>query len=207
MAKLSETLETAIKSFERAVCRLVMLTAPVWVPLLLYTAIRFVLGGAGELNRVFGLILSSVFVAVLLGAFQGWRHTAGSLQAYSLKEFATILLGFVLVFVSSFSVLSSILYDLDLAEYSSSRGDVGPGPLADFYMWHLIDSIPSVEVWATLDVPNPVTSESRLSELLVLAFRTAIIAPVVALAGKWLAWQLRSVPYEDAGSSAGDAQR
>ncbi len=199
MAKLSKTIEAARERFERAMWRSAGFAAPVWIPVVLYTVIRAVLEGAAGLNTVAGLVLSVLFVTAVVLLFEVWRH-CGVLVEYSLREFLAILLGFVMVFISLFAVLSSLLYDLDLAEYSSSGRPIHPGSLADFYMWHLIDSIPSLEVWSTLDINNPISSEDRPADLLILAFRTLIITPVIALAGQWFTRRLKGAPWQDAGT-------
>lgn len=84
-----------------------------------------------------------------------------------------------------FAALSSIFADLGYAIFEPSvpRGEFWR--LQDLYLWHLMNSVPSLHIPETLLWQEPYRYKDHLSGVLLLAFKIIVIVPVIASFTVW----------------------
>jgi hypothetical protein len=98
-----------------------------------------------------------------------------------------------------FAALSSILADLGYAIFEPAvpRGEFWR--LQDLYLWHFMNSVPSLKIPQTLLWEEPFLYKDHLSGVLLLAFKIIVIVPVIASFAVWN--RIRKEKHESQASS------
>jgi hypothetical protein len=95
--------------------------------------------------------------------------------------------------VGVFYVAMGVFSSLTLAIYDRSAFELASGSsfeaarVADFYGWHFLDAIPGVNLTDTLQLKRPMTYDAAGVGWLLLAFKVAVIIPLIAGLRVW--WQ------------------
>lgn len=82
------------------------------------------------------------------------------------------------------SAWSYILMSKGWVSYTAVN-ELHAGAFADFYMWHLIDVIPGLEIWKTLGVEAPVKANDVAARIPILMCHICVALPVFAFIKKW----------------------
>lgn len=96
--------------------------------------------------------------------------------------FSVAMLVFALL---PFAGLSSILADLGYAKFEPSVPEREFWRLQDLYLWHFMNSVPSLKIPETLLWQEPFRYKDHLSGVLLLAFKIIVIVPVIASFTVW----------------------
>jgi hypothetical protein len=122
-------------------------------------------------------IIAMVCWALLLRLF--WQALRDPNQSrYALLAVLSIVM--ISVCLEAFAGLSTLLWQRGLIQSAPS----GPASLwraEGHYIWHLVSSVPLLSVPQTLDWRDPQPFADHISGALLLAFKFAIIAPLVRL--------------------------
>lgn len=159
--------------------------------------LRYILDMATKLHWLAGLTLSVVLIIILFGLlWLFWRHPPSSIICgkYPWQGLVFNLTFVVLAAIAVMATLSYILHDARLVQYTSSH-PITVGRLLDYYAWHLVDSIPVLEIWRVFDVDIPAKGEGFWVGFLVLVFRVLIIAPSIALIKRQLDLRAKYVEF------------
>jgi hypothetical protein len=135
------------------------------------------------------VILILFFVVTFLWAslISGKRGERLFTQFYKqgIKWFFLFSLAMLVFALVPFAALHSILTDLG---YTTLEPEVPKGEfwrVQDLYLWHFINSVPGLDIPETLLWQPPVNYKDRLSGVLLLAFKLAVIGPVIASFKFW----------------------
>jgi hypothetical protein len=94
-----------------------------------------------------------------------------------------LVAGFIFVLaVSVFAVASFVLHEwgaLHLSPRSCAGCKVRPDDLFNFYTWHFLDAVPVLDINRSLRWEVPVTYSGAFTGWLVIAFKAAVIAPLI----------------------------
>jgi hypothetical protein len=96
--------------------------------------------------------------------------------------FSVSMLLFALV---PFAALSSILADHGLVVFEPSVPQGEYWRLQDLYLWHFLNSVPSLQIPETLLWKEPFAYKDHLSGALLLAFKIVVVVPVIASLAVW----------------------
>jgi hypothetical protein len=167
----------ADRAFGRFVVGAVLTVGSVWIA-----------RGTAELVAgaplVLGVAVLLAWLALLLVVMRGvstearrkrlWNrlHPAGRAVPYL---YAVVLAFVAIIF---FATLASVLADHHVIEFGAPVAE--PADALDFFAWHLLDAIPGLDVTKTLRWDEPLGYSDSGVGLLVLAFKIAVIAPIVA---------------------------
>ncbi len=75
-----------------------------------------------------------------------------------------------------------------LLEYTSSQ-EIAYGRLIDYYGWHVIDSIPVLNLWKTFGVEQGIVGVGFGPGILLLSFRVLIVAAGIFIVQKAIRMQ------------------
>jgi hypothetical protein len=165
--------------------------------------------GAGVLSGVFSteiLVLEvlSVAASVALTCFGLWlAFIRGRLrEQLSFGRFDPLVLASALaVFAAvSFGALTGLLYlegGLEISGWNPEEAVVWQA--SEFYLWHLADTVPFLDVPTNLQWEQPFEFEDRLGGVLLVIFTGIVILPLVQVARLVVGYRQ---PYEDAVVSA-----
>jgi len=140
---------------------------------------------AYALHPVAGITLAGVAVALSLALV--WAVTRpGSLSTHGPVKVVTNVLAWIAGgSIAAFASLAFVLFRANLTEYHAALA-IDPDVLARHFGWQLIDMVPSLAIWKTLDVPDPVDDQGLTTRLLTLAFRLVIAGRLVQFGRAWL---------------------
>lgn len=108
-----------------------------------------------------------------------WRRLRG------IDRVTPFLYPFTVAFVAIilFATLAFILSDRDVISFGT-RGESAtiaePADALDFFVWHLLDSIPAFDVTGTLRWKEPLGYTDAGVGFLLLVFKIVVIAPIIA---------------------------
>ncbi len=140
-----------------------------------------VLGAATRLHWIVGLLAAVLLLAVLLWLL--WWIRQAPLTSMEFGRYPRIGLGLNLLLVTvtamvAMATLSDILFQQNWARYTSER-PITVGLLLDYYGWHLVDSIPVIDVWSVTGIASPAEGVGFLANLLLQVFLVLIIAAAI----------------------------
>ena len=90
----------------------------------------------------------------------------------------TFSVAFIAIFL--FATLAFILTDREAIEFGAGSAIEDPADAADFFLWHLTNSIPALDVNETLKWEEPLSYTDGGVGALLLAFKLVVILPIVA---------------------------
>lgn len=99
-----------------------------------------------------------------------------------------------------FGTVTALLAQTGLVAFTPASGTATAGTTSDFFVWHLMDAIPVVDVTGTLRWDEPLTYTDTRVGVLVLAFQVTVVLPVAATLRTW--WNQRDA---DAGAGSSPA--
>ena len=145
---------------------------------------------AYEIHPFVGVMAAVVFILVIILLFvqvskRGFDTLLAKKSPGKLAGFLILLWYVWWAIVSGFSVLSFGLYEAGVVQYVSVR-PVSFGTLADYFSWHLLNMVPALEIWATLQIDEPVHATGFGASFLLLVFRILIIVVFFGLIKMWL---------------------
>jgi hypothetical protein len=136
------------------------------------------------------LIVVTVLFALLL--FWAWlisgnRGVRSFTQLYKRGAKWPVLLSIAMFAFAlvPFAALSSILADRGRAIFDPAVPKGEFWRLQDLYLWHFLNSVPSLKIPETLLWPEPFRYKDHLSGVLLLAFKIIVIVPVIASFSVW----------------------
>jgi hypothetical protein len=145
--------------------------------------------GLDHTSRIL-VALSSIGLAgiVYLSALKRLLPRRGRIEVFErLRKYGVAILSYYLIVVLAdaiafFTFVTLLIANERWVEFQgSSHHIMGPRPIASFYIWHFVDSIPLLDL-DTVKVEAPLHySEVRIG-LLVIAFRLAVASPIIASA-------------------------
>jgi hypothetical protein len=157
-----------------------------------YAAARVVAVGAFSVDFLPLEILALIVLAAATGVGVWWAFGTERIQNRRRLGRAAPLgaalatLGFA---VGTFSAATTLLYDYGHLDLSGSRleriaddpdsADSIIGISADFYLWHLLDSVPLLDIADTIRWNKPYEYSDSLSGWLLLAFKGFVILPLI----------------------------
>jgi hypothetical protein len=128
-----------------------------------------------------GLIVLAVATAVGVWWAFGTEHVHTRLKFGRAEPLAATLLVLGLA-VGTFAGLTTLLYEhgqLELQGRRVERDSTMLGVAADFYIWHLLDSVPLLDIPQTIRWAKPYEYSDSLSGWLLLAFKAFVILPLI----------------------------
>jgi hypothetical protein len=152
----------------------------------LFLVIRVILDFAGRLHWALELLITLLLAALLALILTGLRGpTLDQLRIqHPLRVTIGIFLFVTLLAVTVFSALSVLLWRWQPDSYSGATAYT-PGKFADFYSWHLLESLPGLKLMSTYGISAPVTPHGAEAATLVLLFRAVVIVRLLAAARSW----------------------
>lgn len=106
--------------------------------------------------------------------------------AFVLAELAIVL----------FATLAFVLADREVIRFGTDQSVAPlvaePADALDFFAWHMLDSIPALEITGTLRWDEPLGYDDAGVGLLLLVFKVVVIAPIVATFVSF--WRYRRKP-------------
>jgi hypothetical protein len=150
--------------------------------------------GATSGNLGDQIILIGVFGIFVVGFGVLTRNTRG--RENTLKLFARQglprmaiplhLVVFGTLIIAWFSSTTFILYRRGVVDFLGSHPPQSPDEIMTFYIWHLIDAVPLLDITQTLRWPPPISYLDSAVGALLLAFKIIFIVPVIALVIQYL---------------------
>ncbi len=138
---------------------------------------------ATKLHWFLGLI-SAVVVMFLIFVLLKWIRSAPlTRRNFGMNPKTGLFLNLLWVVVLAMvamATISNILYGQGVISYSSSQ-PITAGRLLDYYSWHLIDSIPIMQIWTAFPIEAPAQGEGFWAGFLLLSFRVLVIGWSVAI--------------------------
>jgi hypothetical protein len=131
--------------------------------------------------EIAALIVLAVVTAVGVWWAFGTEHVHTRLRFGRAEPLAATLLVLGLA-VGTFAGLTTLLYEhgqLELHGRRVARDSTLLGVAADFYIWHLLDSIPLLDIPQTIRWAKPYEYSDSLSGWLLLAFKAFVILPLI----------------------------
>ena len=156
-----------------------------------YVAARLVAVGAFEVGFLPVEIAALVLLAVATAVAVWWAFGSGVRSMRKLGRAAplAVALGSVGFATGTFAAVTTWLWDSGHLDLTGSRlVAIGAdedatgtfiGIAADFYLWHLLDSVPLLDIPATIRWSRPYEYSDNLSGWLLLAFKGFIILPLI----------------------------
>jgi hypothetical protein len=170
----------------------------------LYTAARFFAVGAFRTGvlvvEIVALVALSLATAVAVWATFGPQRVE-RLRRYGRAEALGAALAAVGFATGTFAAVTALFYDggqleLEGARLSAAVGDDAKdtfsGIAADFYLWHLLDSVPLLDIPETIRWKKPYEYTDHLSGWLLLGFKAFVIFPLIQAVR--LVWGRRPAP-------------
>jgi hypothetical protein len=165
---------------------------PLVALVLLYVAAApaFVLTAATEwvearelalLDIAFGFVL----VVLTIGGL-AWAFTRGALLGWvDVGRFDAVLRAAILTSfaVGTFASLTGLLYLDDTLELRNAPkdDDLVMDEMIEFYAWHLVNTVPTLDVASTLNWQEPFSFDQREGGLLLIAFKGLVILPLIQI--------------------------
>jgi len=114
------------------------------------------------------------------------RGRENTLKLFAKKGLPRIAIPLHLVYFSTwiicwFSSATFVLYVRGVVDFLGSRTPQGPDEIMSFYIWHLIDAVPLLEITQTLRWSPSMSYQDSGVGALLLAFKIIFIVPVFAL--------------------------
>jgi hypothetical protein len=152
-------------------------------------------------QEILALEIAVVTILMLLTAFSVWWAFTGRRVSEGLHigragpTVRTLMVAFFAI--SSFASLTSLLYLEGAIEISEplSQEDV-IFETAVVYVWHLLDTVPLLDIPQNLEWELPFEFEDSLGGLLLIFFTAIVILPLIRIARA--IWTGHREPYEDA---------
>jgi hypothetical protein len=151
-------------------------------PGILYIASRLALVWTSEQHWIIGAIASILLAGVVGLLLVGLNESF--FRDSSTRVVVSLFLSMVLLAANVCSAWSYMLQSHGVASYTSAK-QLHPGVFADFYLWHLIDMIPGLNVWETLGIQPPVSANNIAARVPLLVFRLCFVLPILGLIKKW----------------------
>jgi hypothetical protein len=141
---------------------------------------------AYNLHPLAGLVVSIIIIMIAIVLLWFALYNPGKrLFREPLMGILLNFAGVILVSLNGFSFLSYALYQYGITKYTSSQ-TITTQVLAYDYTWHLIDLLPSLEVWNTLQIDAPIKERNVWAGILLILFRLVIILPLFFLLTEWV---------------------
>jgi hypothetical protein len=126
-----------------------------------------------------GIVLAAMFIAIL-----GWVYWEVRMGNRTLGPYVVALAASVAVIgicTEAFSGLTALLWQ---EGHIASTGDDPPSLWAaeQYYLWHLADAVPLIELPQTVRWTEPQGFDDRWSGVLLLLFKIMVIIPLVSVA-------------------------
>jgi hypothetical protein len=155
-------------------------------PGFIFIVVRLILNFAGRLHWALELLITLLLAVLLAVVLMGLRGPAlDRLRTkHPLRVMIGIFLFVTLLAVTVFSALSLLLLKWHPGSYSGAEAYT-PGKFADFYFWHLLESLPGLKLMTTYGIPAPLTHHGAGAATLVLLFRAVVIVRLLAAARSW----------------------
>jgi hypothetical protein len=138
------------------------------------------------------LVWAGVLLLLVRPVWSEARRRALWLRLRGVDRVTPFLYAFVVasVAVILFATLAFILSDREVIRFgtdpAAAETIAEPADALDFFVWHLLDSIPSFHVTETLRWKEPLGYTDSGVGVLLLAFKIVVLAPIVAaFAGFW----------------------
>jgi hypothetical protein len=103
---------------------------------------------------------------------------------YPLRITIAVFPSVMFLAVTVFSALSILLLKWQPDSYSGATAYT-PGKFADFYFWHLLESLPGLKLMSTYEIPAPAIPHGVEAATLVPLFRAVVIVRLLAVARSW----------------------
>lgn len=128
------------------------------------------------------LIWVAVYLLLVLQVSSERRRKVFWTRARRLDRVTPFVYTFSVAFVAIilFATLAFILSDRGAIEFAAGSRIAEPSNAADFFLWHLLDSIPALDVNETLRWEQPLSYTDGGVGALLLAFKLVVIVPIVA---------------------------
>ena len=145
--------------------RQMLASFPLWLQILCFTVWGVLLGGA----------------LVLIATKKRRNAILAPLEQVSLALPAAYSFQVLMLACLFFSTVTFVMVQHGLLTLDDASGTgVTPGSLSDFFLWHFLDAVPLLKVNETLNFKVPLTYETSSVGWILLAFKVAVILPVIA---------------------------
>jgi hypothetical protein len=180
-------LDRATEGFERWYARALFWLTIALGPLLLARTLAEVAADV-PLGVAVALLATwaAVFLFLVLQVSTDARRRRLWRRLRSVDAVTPFLYAFAVAFVAIilFSTLAFVLAERDVIRFgtgpASARAVAEPADALDFFVWHLLDSVPSLDVTDTLRWKEPLGYTDGGVGVLLLAFKILVIGPIVA---------------------------
>jgi hypothetical protein len=140
-------------------------------------------------DEIFMLGIGGIFV-VGFGVFantpRGRAYIASQFIASGRMVAPTFLVIYGTWIISWFSCTTFVLYRHGFLDFLSSQPPQSPDEIMTFYIWHLLDTVPVLEITQTLRWTPPITYQDSAVGAWLLAFKIIFIVPAIALVLQYL---------------------
>jgi hypothetical protein len=161
-----------------------------WVlaPILIFVVLLFVAMGAYFIHVVLGLVASVLIILSGCAALIGFRQHSVEHARRPPVFVGALFISVLALAIAGFGSLSYGLKIVKLAEYDFN-GSPTIWSFVQHYGWHFVDMIPSMKIWETLSVDDPLPPQDIAARSCIMLFRILIVLPFIGLVKSWL--QLR----------------
>ena len=186
-SKVERTVSMAFRAYFSILLKLGLTLAPVMV--FHWFATR-VVEGLPVVLQATALLFWGGCLAVglfVIGRVERRKAVFERLEVFGSLAPALFSFNILMISILFFATASHLLVDQGQLEFIPTGGRFpSNGALADFYLWHFMDSVPLLDVNETLRWEVPFTYESASIGWILLLFKFAVIVPVVgAFGGYW----------------------
>jgi hypothetical protein len=162
--------------------------APILLPFFLYVGLRAVLELAAGVHWLMGLIAAVVAAIVAWLLIRGLQKK--EYRGFSVPVTIGIFLTAAVFAISAFAAMSTLIYTYYPDAYwrgeAFENKEINVGRFADFYSYILLDAIPGVKLFDTLQIPAPVSYRGWLPAGLLLVFRVAVVVALIDALKDWV---------------------
>jgi hypothetical protein len=160
--------------------------------LLMGYGLLLLLGKVADLYWPAGATVSALSLAFVAFVVVGsWRQ---QMFAHKSEEPSWLVPALVFFyFYQMHAAVAGFSYSLaepDVFRYSADGDPVTVERISTLYLWHLVDTIPGLEIWKLFEVSPPVEVGGFWTRLQVLVYRVLLVTPIIWLARQW--WKSRT---------------
>lgn len=174
---MNELLDNLQRRLEKA-------TGPIIFPLIVYFIASALLLGLARLHWMSGFVAALLFLAIVVWLFRGLNE-----KFYRKFEPAVVLSMLATLVGLGAATCGAFSYILHVKEWGGY--EISPQltqTVADFglhYMWLLLDMIPGLDIWESIPVAAPLKPKNALAGVPILAFRLAVVIPILTTFAHW----------------------
>ena len=180
--RVSEWMDAAFRGY----FRITAWFAAVWLPIVVARALSEVVARSSFAIAVLVLFTWLAVFGLLVGALSTEarrRRIWKSLSRVGPAAPFVYTLVVAQIAIILFATLAFVLAEREAIEFGTRDAVVHiaePVDALDFFAWHALDSIPALEITGTLRWDEPLGYDNAGVGLLLLVFKVAVIAPIVA---------------------------